>query len=344
MVEHYVHEVFSRIATQGHYVAWISHNYHLFPSRGNPTPRVNTTDGIQIARLGLRAFYRIAAGMVVSRLMKSGRLSGKFDAVVDCVTGHPLPLEDVTDVPVVPLVFNLARKVHASQEPPGPLIAATKAARHQLLLAGFPENYIVHAPYGVDCNLYTPSSDKAASPTAGEGGSSASVVAVDKTPKCLLGALARLQPDGLAPRVDLIGIGKRPVRRRSLRSAFKVRGKVADVVTYRHATDRAERAVLYQGARFGYCGEGFETEALALGACGVPAVCPATPAGKEFVEDGETGLLFQPGNSRELAGCFRRLMKDEVLCRRLATHACERAQATTWNKTASLVLATLENL
>jgi glycosyltransferase involved in cell wall biosynthesis len=94
----------------------------------------------------------------------------------------------------------------------------------------------------------------------------------------------------------------------------------------------------------GYCGPGVEHEALSLAACGVPVVCPATDAGAEYVRDAQTGLLFTPGNSSELAECLRRLASDAPLRARLGAQARQWAEGQSWDRTAGLVLATIENL
>ena len=330
-VEHYVHEVFSRVARRGYYVAWVSHQHFVPGSGAKPSRKPGLADGIQIARLGFRAFYRTTATLFVSRMMKSGMLADKFEAVIDCVNGRPLSFDNVSDVPVMPLVFRLRRGIKASEAPPGPVIAATATAHHQLAAAGLPEEYIVRAPYGVDCELYSP-------PDTLDGAGlaeAAPVVAVDERPKCLLGALKRLQREGLAPRVNLLGNRTQPPR---------LRGSGKELLAYRPMMDPVARAPSYREARLGYCGPGHEMEALAFAACRVPAICPATPAAEEFVENGETGLLHPPGNAAVLADLIRRLITDDALRNRLAANAYKRAQGTTWDKTAGLILATIRNL
>ncbi len=50
---------------------------------------------------------------------------------------------------------------------------------------------------------------------------------------------------------------------------------------------------------------------------GVPVVAPRIGAIPDLVEDGVTGLLFEPGNVRELAAKLRLIWDDAALCRRL---------------------------
>lgn len=140
-VERYVHEVCLGLADSGHYVAWVSSSFPLFGRVKRP--RTEIVDGIQLARLGVWPLYRLMAGMFLKN-----KATARYDVIIDCVNGKPLAIADKTDVPVVPLVFNLHRKVYAAEDPPGPVIAATNEARLQLIDAGLPEDLIVQAAKG----------------------------------------------------------------------------------------------------------------------------------------------------------------------------------------------------
>lgn len=149
--EHYVHQVFSRIARQGAYVALVTGKPLLLPWSSSRAGRLlEQTDDIHIARLGVGPFRRFMLGLFLSRLKNRSGDTLPFDVVVDCVQGKPFPVTDYVDLPVVPLVFDLARGFAASDEPPGPLIATTPHAREALEGAGFPSEHIVYVPFGRD--------------------------------------------------------------------------------------------------------------------------------------------------------------------------------------------------
>ena len=97
-------------------------------------------------------------------------------------------------------------------------------------------------------------------------------------------------------------------------------------------------------ARVAYCGEGFEWQALTLSAHGIPCVCPLTVAGREYIEHGKTGLLHRPRDASHLADVIETLLTDELLRKRMARAACEHGEQNSWDRSASLVLAALENL
>jgi glycosyltransferase involved in cell wall biosynthesis len=60
-------------------------------------------------------------------------------------------------------------------------------------------------------------------------------------------------------------------------------------------------------------------------ACGLPVVGSRIGGIPEYVADGETGLLFTPGDHHEMAACVRRLRDDPQLCRRMGGAARARA-------------------
>ena len=73
--------------------------------------------------------------------------------------------------------------------------------------------------------------------------------------------------------------------------------------------------------------ESFGRTAVEAMAAGVPIV--ATPVGglSEIVTDGETGLLYKPGDYHGLAGCIERLLFDRALATGIARTARERVEA-----------------
>lgn len=69
--------------------------------------------------------------------------------------------------------------------------------------------------------------------------------------------------------------------------------------------------------------EGRPNVVLEAMAAGVPVIASDLEGVRELIEDGVTGLLFEPGNSRQLAACIRRLAYDSVLRSKLAKTARE---------------------
>jgi glycosyltransferase involved in cell wall biosynthesis len=149
-------------------------------------------------------------------------------------------------------------------------------------------------------------------------------------PRTLRVSLRMIEKDGI--RVNVEAAESAPQRRGHFRVA---RRASLTPVPYGQACQRSW---------FGYCGPGMESDALEMGAYGLPVLCPASEASAEYVEEDATGFIHGPSDSRTLAELLRRLIADETLRLRLGARGRERAQEQSWDRTAGLVLATIENL
>ena len=314
-MEHYTHKVFSRIARQGHYVALLCQNHHRVPFIHNRSQTIESIDGIQVFRLGGRMLYRPMVGLFFSRLTRPGTNVRQFDVVVDCVSGHPFPVSKYTATPVVPIVFGHAAGIQTTSESPGPVIAPSEEAFRLLRSAGVPKRCVIRVPFAA-----TPVDDLA---TAMECPRS-NLLAVGGSSQPLARALQRLSRKGVTLELDAFG----PPRWGH---------SVAETGAFPTPQALAR-------ARIAYCGEGFEWMALTFSALGIPCVCPHTAAGREYVEHGTTGYLHRPGDASHLADLLEQLLSDELLLKRMARAAAERGAQTSWDRSASLVLATIENL
>lgn len=306
-----MHHVTRYLAGEGHYVAVVSEAVTR-AFHGRSLPSIEKEGSIQTARLGWPLFHRTMLGLFFARLAETAtehegaRHARQFDIVLDFVEGTPFPVHKYIDTPVVPVVFRLSRKLRASDEPPGPMIAVTEHAFAALNDAGVPRNFIVRAPFGAErTGNGTPLPDEA----AGEG-----LVIITDTPdsKVLAKALAK--------------------------SGLSAQTKVRVV-----AFDEVSNNSSARGAAVGWCARGHESMAVELGARGIPVLAPDTFFGQQLVRCGETGLLHRAGNNRDLSRALRKLGQDEALRERMGHAAAQSMQDQTWQRTGNLVLATLEN-
>ncbi len=66
---------------------------------------------------------------------------------------------------------------------------------------------------------------------------------------------------------------------------------------------------------------------------------------EELILDGETGVLFEPGDIGDLERALERLADDRPLCKRLGSRARDWVRKErTWDNNASQVIATAEEL
>lgn len=91
-------------------------------------------------------------------------------------------------------------------------------------------------------------------------------------------------------------------------------------------TDRPED---YMAAADVFClpsyREGFGTTIIEAAAAGIPAIGSRIYGVTDAIEDGDTGLLFAPGDIGQLASAMTRLASDPLLRHELGTHARARA-------------------
>ena len=73
------------------------------------------------------------------------------------------------------------------------------------------------------------------------------------------------------------------------------------------------------------CYEGFPSTILEAMMKGKPVVASRIGGIPEIVDDGETGLLFEPGNAQDLAKKIQRLWDDPRLCRKMGKAGREKA-------------------
>ena len=71
--------------------------------------------------------------------------------------------------------------------------------------------------------------------------------------------------------------------------------------------------------------EGFPNTILEAMMKGKPVVASRIGGIPEIVDDGETGLLFEPGNAQDLAQKLQKLWDDPILCRKLGKAGREKA-------------------
>jgi glycosyltransferase involved in cell wall biosynthesis len=94
-----------------------------------------------------------------------------------------------------------------------------------------------------------------------------------------------------------------------------------DNVTLLGAVPSQKLGALYENARIfvlpSVWYEGFPTVLLEAMSHGLPVVCSRIGGLPEIVDDGKTGLLYEPGNAGELADRILMLWSDSALCQKL---------------------------
>lgn len=207
-----------------------------------------------------------------------------------------------------------------------PSAALGRTARERL---GLPERRVEVIPNFVDTARFSPGADRSALAALFPGRDLRSARALChasnfrpvKRPLDLLHILARVRER--VPAV-LVLVGDGPERPRVQEEARSL-GLLADVAFAGAVRNlppllRACDLFLLPSAH-----ESFGLAALEAMSCGLPVVGSRTGGLPEVVEDGETGVLADPGDVEAMSGAALRILADETLRARLSRAARDRA-------------------
>jgi glycosyltransferase involved in cell wall biosynthesis len=157
--------------------------------------------------------------------------------------------------------------------------------------------------------------------------------ALDPTAGSYVAYAGRFTPEkGIATLLEAARLSQLPFRlSHSVRSMVTV-SVPADLVVVTRS--REDLDAFFRGARMfvlpSVWFEAFGLVAAEAMGHGLPVVASRMGAVSELVEDGVDGLLFQPGNARDLSEKVKRLWDDPQLCRRLG-QAARRKAVSLWS-------------
>jgi glycosyltransferase involved in cell wall biosynthesis len=142
----------------------------------------------------------------------------------------------------------------------------------------------------------------------------------EKDVDCLVRAAARLVADRLDFRVVIAGEGPGLDGIRRIMSTHGLESRVLLTGHVPHA-DAMLIAQLCDAFALTSQFEGMPNALMEAMSFGRPCVASNVGGIPELIEDGETGLRFEPGDDETLAAHLRRMIGDPDLCRRLGTNA-----------------------
>lgn len=345
--EVHLHELFGRIAAQGHDV-------HLVAS-GWPgaAPRA-VVDGIHVTRVGGRHSFALRGRGAVRRALRERQ----FDVVVEDINKIPLFLPLVTDLPfvaIVPHLFGttafaevsapLAAVVWAAERPVpwvyrrAAFHAISDSTRDDLVRRGIDAARVKVIYPGIDFLSFAPFAMKprAAHPTFLYLGRLKRYKGVEFALRALAEA-RRVRPD-----ITLDISGQGDDRPRLERVAAEL--GLGDAVRFRGYVSEQEKRRLLQEAWalvFPSPKEGWGIANVEAAASGTPALASDSPGLRESVRHGETGYLVPHGDVDHLARRMLELAGDPALVDRLGTNARAFAEWFDWNTAANATLRHIE--
>lgn len=190
-------------------------------------------------------------------------------------------------------------------------VALTKFAKERLVEAGFSEARILVVPNMISIP------ESVTDPSCGQYIAYAGRISPEKGIERLLEAAARL------PDLEVRLAGDGPIMPQLIKQA-------PPNVTFLGRLDSENMGAFYQNARFSVvpslCFEAFGRVAAEAMSHGLPVIASRIDGGlSEIVDEGVTGLFFEPGNSEDLANKMKLLWGNPKLCRQMGRAGREKA-------------------
>ena len=335
--EIHLHEIFGRLASQGHEVSMLCGGWPGCPPRA-------VLDGIDITRVGTRNSFRFVA----KRGYREQFANRPFDLIIEDINKMPLHTPRWGRVPVVAVVPHLFGST-AFQELPVPVASAvwlaerpipwvygrvpfeaiSESTADDLVARGIARERIRVIYCGIDSTHYTPApADRSATPVFAYLGRLKRYKAVD----LVIRGFARADLPGA--RLDVAGAGDyRPalealVRSLDLGERVKFLGRVSEAEKLQLL--RRAWALVFTSPK-----EGWGITNLEAAACGTPVIASDSPGIRESVRHGETGFLVPHGDVDAVASAMQQVARDRLLVERLGTQARSFATTFTWERAAS---------
>jgi len=335
--EIHLHEIFGRLAAQGHQVSLLCGGWRGCEPRA-------VLDGIEVVRVGTRNTFRLLA----RRGYREHFAGQAFDVLVEDINKMPLHTPHWGPLPVVAVVPHLFGST-AFQELPAPIAAAvwlaerpipwvygkvpfeaiSESTADDLVGRGIKRERIRVIYCGIDSRHYTPDATaRAEAPLFAYLGRLKRYKAVD----LILRGFARAAIPGA--RLEVGGAGDyRPALERLASSL-----DLGDRVTFLGRISEADKLRLLRRAWalvFTSPKEGWGITNLEAAACGTAVIASDSPGIRESVRHGETGFLVRHGDVGALAEAMAKMAADRSLVERLGTQARSFATTFTWERAAS---------
>lgn len=334
--EIHLHEIFGRLAAQGHHVSLLCGGWPGCDGR-------TVLDGIEVVRVGTRNTFRLLA----HRGYRQHFAGRPFDVLVEDINKMPLHTPRWGSVPVVAVVPHLFGST-AFQELPAPVAAAvwlaerpipwvyrqvpfeaiSQSTADDLVGRGIKRERIRVIYCGIDSHHYTPdASARADAPVFAYLGRLKRYKAVD----LVLRGFARAAIPWA--RLEVAGAGDYRPELERLASSLDL----GDRVTFLGRISEAEKLRLLRRAWalvFTSPKEGWGITNLEAAACGTAVIASDSPGIRESVRHGETGFLVRHGDVDALGAAMAGLAADRSLVERLGTQARSFATTFTWERSA----------
>lgn len=346
--EVHLHEIFSRIASNGHTVT-------LLCCQHSGAPPHEVLDGLTVKRIGLRPLFNY---VVPVWWMLVGRSNG-YDIVVDDINKLPFFTPLFVNKPILALVHHFfgnsifsevgriagnyvhwfekhIPRVYAST----PICTVSESTRQECLDFGFPATnlHIIHN--AIDPRLFPmQATTKAAVPTLVYFGRLKRYKSVHH----IIEALIKVRELIPTVQLEILGTG---TERENLELMVANLG-LAEHVTFRGYISNDEKTKYLSTAHLAINSsikEGWGITNIEANACGTPVISADVPGLRDSVNPGLSGILYEYGNVSQLAELIVRVLTNGDELHQLTVGAVTWASQFTWDQSAQKMQALCERV
>ncbi len=354
--EVYTHETARRLARQGHEIILVTSNPGNLPSR-------EEIEGYQVIRAGGKYTVYLKARGTYRKLRRQG---WKPDTVIDEVNTIPFQTPKYAEEPVIMLIHQLCKDcwshaIHPLIQPIGwwlektlhktyiehaqngrikTIVTVSNSTRQDLIDLGYPPGKITIIPNGLDWEHYKDCPQK----TQSKEDLAVYIGRITPYKKIEDILKAWRQVEQEKPKAHLV-IAGRP----DLKYVKKLR-KLEETLNLKNTEVRVNisqqekktllakaKTLIYTSTR-----EGWGQTVLEAAACKTPTIAYNIPGLRDAVQHMKTGILVQPGNTRELAEKTIEILENAKLRNTLAENAYQNAKQYTWEKTTQTFQRTIK--
>lgn len=332
--EVHLHEVFKRIASNGHRVVLVASKFKGCEHR-------EVIDGIETIRIGNKFIFNFAAiWHYITKLRKKD-----FDVVVDDVSKIPLFTPLYVKKPLIAIIHHLHGKTLFKELPffmalyvylterlipflynKTPFVAGSESTKEELIQMGVQGNIRV-VPYGISHEKLF-SGNKSEKPLLVYFGRVKAYKRLDHLVKAFRYVQDQIPESKLliAGKGDAYGELKEVAERLNL-EGLSFRGEISE----EEMVNLLQQAWIFITPSMK---EGWSITVIEANACGTPAIAYDVPGLRDSIRHGYNGLLVKNGDVEALADAMKMVLVDQELRERLSKNALEWAKQFSWDRSA----------
>ncbi|MEO8577767.1 MAG: glycosyltransferase family 4 protein [Gemmatimonadales bacterium] len=343
--EIHLHEIFGRVAAQGHRVDLLTSGWSGAPARA-------FLDGIDVHRVGTRYSFQFGA----RRYFRERLFAQGYDVLI----------EDLNKIPLYtprwgPQVVGLVHHLFGTtifREAPAPMAAAvwlaergipfaykgipfeavSESTADDLAARGIPRKSVRVIHNGIDSEFFTPSpGSRSPKPLFAYVGRLKRYKGVD----LILQAFAAL--DALDARLEIAGAGDYRDHLQSLSNALGISDRVR-FLGFISAEEKRDLLRKSWASVFASPKEGWGLTNLEAAACGTPVIASDSPGLRESLIDGQTGVLVPHGDVVALTRAMKQIASSSDRVETMGNAGRRFAERFTWENSAEKTISHLQEV